>query len=126
MLVLPGDAPLLTPHTLAGLLAEHAAARAAATMLTSVVADPTGYGRVIRSAESAERVSRVVEHRDASPAELRWPRCPRWCTPSTPDCCGTRSTGCPPTTLRAEEYLPEVVSILVAEGREVLATLAPA
>jgi bifunctional UDP-N-acetylglucosamine pyrophosphorylase/glucosamine-1-phosphate N-acetyltransferase len=72
VLVLPGDAPLLSAPTLTQLLDEHTATGAAATMLTSVLADPTGYGRVIRSADPdrAGAVLRVVEQKDAGPDEL--------------------------------------------------------
>jgi bifunctional UDP-N-acetylglucosamine pyrophosphorylase/glucosamine-1-phosphate N-acetyltransferase len=58
-----GDVPMLTSETLADLLADHRAQRAAVTVLTAVVADPTGYGRVVRDADG--RVARIVEHRDA-------------------------------------------------------------
>ncbi len=66
LVVLSGDVPLLSPDTLRTLVARHEEARAAATLLTAVVDDPTGYGRVLR--DGAE-VAAIVEHRDASPAE---------------------------------------------------------
>jgi bifunctional UDP-N-acetylglucosamine pyrophosphorylase / glucosamine-1-phosphate N-acetyltransferase len=68
VVVLPGDAPLLAPDTLDELVATHVANSNAATMLTSVMDDPTGYGRVIRAGD--RRVLRIVEQRDASPEEL--------------------------------------------------------
>src|SRR4051794_14622229 len=58
-----GDVPMLTSETLADLLADHRAQGVAVTVLTAAVADPTGYGRVVRDADG--RVVRVVEHRDA-------------------------------------------------------------
>lgn len=67
VLVLPGDAPLLRGQTLVDLLATHRARQASATLLTARPADPTGYGRVCRDAGGA--LLRVVEERDASPAE---------------------------------------------------------
>src|SRR6478735_5986679 len=48
VLVLPGDTPLLRPETLAALVAAHRASNAAATLLTTHLSDPTGYGRVLR------------------------------------------------------------------------------
>jgi bifunctional UDP-N-acetylglucosamine pyrophosphorylase/glucosamine-1-phosphate N-acetyltransferase len=66
LLLLSGDAPLLTPATLGALLATHERSKAAATLLSAIVADPAGYGRVVRD---GDQVARVVEHRDASPAE---------------------------------------------------------
>ncbi len=58
-LVLPGDAPLVRTETLAALIRTHHENQAAATLLTAVVADPTGYGRVIRGGD--DRVTAIVE-----------------------------------------------------------------
>ncbi|SHG56567.1 bifunctional UDP-N-acetylglucosamine diphosphorylase/glucosamine-1-phosphate N-acetyltransferase GlmU [Streptoalloteichus hindustanus] len=63
-----GDVPLLDADTLRALLVEHARAGNAVTVLTTVVADPTGYGRILREADGA--VAGIVEHKDAS-AEQR-------------------------------------------------------
>ena len=62
-----GDVPLLEPGTLQALLAEHTAAGAAVTLLTAELADPTGYGRVLRGADGA--VTGIVEHADATPEQ---------------------------------------------------------
>ena len=67
LVVLSGDAPLLRPGTLERLVDTHTAKGAAATVLTASVADPTGYGRIVR--QDGAIVS-IVEHRDAS-AEIR-------------------------------------------------------
>src|SRR5215203_3071623 len=66
MLLLSGDVPLLSTATLHGLLQVHLAERAAATVLTALLERPYGYGRIIRS---QGQVARIVEERDASPAE---------------------------------------------------------
>ena len=58
-LVLPGDAPLVRPETLKALIAAHHNSNAAATILTAVLADPAGYGRILRKSETA--VSAIVE-----------------------------------------------------------------
>jgi bifunctional UDP-N-acetylglucosamine pyrophosphorylase/glucosamine-1-phosphate N-acetyltransferase len=62
VIVVPGDAPLLTGATLQQLVDTHDAAQAATTLLTAKVLDPTGYGRVVRDASG---VTAVVEHKDA-------------------------------------------------------------
>lgn len=67
VLVLPGDTPLLTADALRGLFAATSAGFPA-SMLTTDFEDPTGYGRVLRSADGS--VDRVVEQRDATPDEL--------------------------------------------------------
>lgn len=68
MLVLPGDTPLVTGEVLRALVADHVRSGATATVLTMELADPTGYGRVIRGDDGS--VLRIVEHRDATPEEL--------------------------------------------------------
>ena len=67
VVVVPGDAPLLTVATLRALVEQHEQAGAATTLLTAVLADATGYGRVVRDAGDA--VTGVVEHKDASDAQ---------------------------------------------------------
>ena len=67
VVVLPGDTPLLRPVTLASLLEAHRISGAAATLLTAVVEEPAGYGRVVRGRDDA--VARVVEHDDATDEE---------------------------------------------------------
>src|SRR5207249_8718291 len=57
--VLPGDAPLVRTETLKALIVAHGNGNAAATMLSGVLAEPSGYGRVVRKTETA--VSAIVE-----------------------------------------------------------------
>ena len=66
VVLLSGDVPLLTGATLRGLVETHVNAGAAATVVTAVVERPYGYGRIIRS---RGRIARIVEERDASPAQ---------------------------------------------------------
>ena len=62
-----GDVPLLDTATLRALLDEHTEAKNAVTVLTAVVDDPTGYGRITR--DDAGKVVGIVEHKDATPAQ---------------------------------------------------------
>jgi bifunctional UDP-N-acetylglucosamine pyrophosphorylase/glucosamine-1-phosphate N-acetyltransferase len=68
LLLLSGDVPLLSSHTLKHLLAKHAQSGAAATVLTAHFDQPHGYGRIVRHRGT---ISRIVEERDASPAERK-------------------------------------------------------
>ncbi len=68
VLVVCGDTPLLRGDTLTELLAAHVATAGAATVLTAVMPDPTGYGRIVRDVEGA--VVGIVEQRDATGAQL--------------------------------------------------------
>jgi bifunctional UDP-N-acetylglucosamine pyrophosphorylase / glucosamine-1-phosphate N-acetyltransferase len=66
LILLSGDVPLLSATTLRRLVEAHRRATAAATVVTALVDRPYGYGRVIRT---EGRIARIVEERDASPAE---------------------------------------------------------
>lgn len=63
-----GDVPLLDTATLSALLAEHRSGGHAVTVLTAVVAEPSGYGRILRDATGA--VAGIVEQKDATPEQL--------------------------------------------------------
>jgi bifunctional UDP-N-acetylglucosamine pyrophosphorylase/glucosamine-1-phosphate N-acetyltransferase len=66
VVLLSGDAPLLTPATLQALVNHHVDSAAAATVLTATVDEPGGYGRIERR---DGRISGIVEHKDASPEQ---------------------------------------------------------
>jgi bifunctional N-acetylglucosamine-1-phosphate-uridyltransferase/glucosamine-1-phosphate-acetyltransferase GlmU-like protein len=79
VLVVPGDAPLLTGATLAEFVAQHRARGAAASLLTATIDDPAGYGRIVRDAggmvariveayEAAEKLNPPAERRNLDPA----------------------------------------------------------
>ncbi len=70
VLVLSGDVPLVSPEALRELLDAHGDAGAAATMATTVLEDPSGYGRVVRDADGAvERVVETKSQGDSTQAE---------------------------------------------------------
>src|SRR6185436_17546251 len=66
LVLLSGYVPLLRRETLLGLAETHRRAKAAATVVTATVDRPYGYGRIVRT---GGRIVRIVEERDASPAE---------------------------------------------------------
>lgn len=69
VLILCGDVPLLKTKTLKSLLQEHRKHKAAATVLTAILEDPSGYGRIIRDEKGAVR--EIVEDKDASADQKR-------------------------------------------------------
>ncbi len=71
VLVLSGDVPLLTKWTMDKLIQHHFETDAVATILTSNMADPTGYGRIVRNPDRS--VKKIVEHRDATDEERTIP-----------------------------------------------------
>jgi UDP-N-acetylglucosamine diphosphorylase/glucosamine-1-phosphate N-acetyltransferase len=68
VLVLSGDVPLITFQTLKSLLETHQQSSTSATLLSALVEDATGYGRVIRNENNT--LDRIVEHKDANNDEL--------------------------------------------------------
>jgi bifunctional UDP-N-acetylglucosamine pyrophosphorylase/glucosamine-1-phosphate N-acetyltransferase len=124
VVVLPGDAPLLSGETLAALVAEHEASGSAATLLTSVLDDPTGYGRVLRDASGS--VLRMVEQRDASPEELAVTEAGTSVYAFDHTLLREAVTKLSTDNAQGEEYLPDVIGILVNAGHQVGAVVAPA
>lgn len=66
--VLAGDGPLIRGETLRALLDLHRRSRALATLATSVIDDPAGYGRIVRGPD--RRLQRIVEHKECTPEQL--------------------------------------------------------
>src|SRR6185295_9744107 len=63
VVLLSGDVPMLSVKALSALVDHHTATGASATVMTANVADPSGYGRIVRR---GERIARIVEERDAT------------------------------------------------------------
>lgn len=68
LVVLSGDSPLITAGTVRALIEARESAGAAAAVLTAVLDDPAGYGRIVRDPDG--RLARIVEEKDA-PADVR-------------------------------------------------------
>jgi bifunctional UDP-N-acetylglucosamine pyrophosphorylase/glucosamine-1-phosphate N-acetyltransferase len=124
VVVLPGDAPLLRGETLRRLTRRHQEQKAAATLLTAVMDNPTGYGRVVRSGSSPHPtkpdalggvVRGVVEERDADEAtkQIREVAVSVYAFAAGP----LRRALAQLTTDNAqgEEYLTDVIGLLVGE-----------
>jgi bifunctional UDP-N-acetylglucosamine pyrophosphorylase/glucosamine-1-phosphate N-acetyltransferase len=71
VIVLSGDAPLITPQTIGRLLNFHLDERAAMTLLTADLDDPTGYGRVLRKGLRSAEVQAIVEEKAASAGQKK-------------------------------------------------------
>ena len=67
VLVLSGDVPLLRKETIASLISHHRETNAVGTILTAILEDPTGYGRVQRNANG--NVTGIIEQKDANEAQ---------------------------------------------------------
>jgi bifunctional UDP-N-acetylglucosamine pyrophosphorylase/glucosamine-1-phosphate N-acetyltransferase len=124
VVILPGDTPLLEAETLDELVATHVANSNAATLLTSVLDDPTGYGRIVRAGD--RRVLRVVEQRDASPDELDITEWNTGVYAFRRDLLGPALRNLTTDNSQGEFYLTDVVAGLAGMGHRVGAVQAPA
>jgi bifunctional UDP-N-acetylglucosamine pyrophosphorylase/glucosamine-1-phosphate N-acetyltransferase len=119
VLILNGDLPSLRPETLQAFVAFHRSHGAPLSLMTTVVPDPRGYGRVIRN--YGGDVSRIVEESDATPDERATQEinCGIYCVESQalfrPLRQATRDN------VQGEIYLTDLVEILRKEGRKVAA-----
>jgi len=120
VVVLAGDVPLVTAEFIGRLAGAHAASGAGVTMATMVLADPTGYGRVVRDA--AGLVERVVETKvygDASPDELEIREVNTGIFAfrggDLLDALGAITTD----NAQGEYYLPDVLVVLRSAGKQV-------
>lgn len=121
LLVLCGDTPLIEPDTLRRLVESHRAAGSVATVLTAMVEDPTGYGRVIRDGQG--QVKRIVEQKDASPEEIKVQEINTgiYCFESAGLFEGLEKVT--PANAQGEYYLTDIIKTYAAEGRSISAVL---
>src|SRR5256885_1530202 len=121
--VLPGDAPLVRTETLKALIAAHHNGNAAATILSAVLADPSGYGRVVRKSETA--VSAIVEESQLSDEqrEINEINSAIYCF--TLEKLWPALAQVKPHNNHRELYLTDAIAVLNAKGETVLAQVAP-
>ena len=122
VMVLCGDTPLLTGALVKRLYEEHEKAGAKATVLTAVMPDATGYGRVIRTA--AGDVEKIVEHKDATEEEraVQEVNSGIYCFEKEALFSALKNVGC--DNAQGEYYLPDVLSILRERGEKIWAVAA--
>ena len=123
--VLAGDGPLIRAATLRTLLDRHRSTGSLATLATSVIDDPSGYGRIVREPMHAApgsplgRFVGIVEHKDAAPEQLKI----REVNPSY-YCFDARAlfaalARVTPNASSGEYYITDVPGLLLAEGERV-------
>lgn len=128
VIVLPGDTPLLQAATLDALVAAHNANEYAATLITSVLDDPTGYGRVVRapSKQGDGRVLRIVEQRDADESERAIQEVCTSMYAFRRDLLGPALRHLSPDNAQREHYLTDVIGALATMGHRIGCVQAPA
>jgi bifunctional UDP-N-acetylglucosamine pyrophosphorylase/glucosamine-1-phosphate N-acetyltransferase len=122
VVVLPGDAPLVTAVAIAALVDRHTREQAAATMATMLLDDPAGYGRVVRDAGGG--VERVVETKtpgDATPEELEIKEVNSSIFAFDGDALRDALDKITTDNAQGELYLPDVLAVLRENGQTVAA-----
>ncbi|GAC1631747.1 MAG: bifunctional UDP-N-acetylglucosamine diphosphorylase/glucosamine-1-phosphate N-acetyltransferase GlmU [Candidatus Acidiferrum sp.] len=120
--VLPGDAPLIRTESLKALINTHRAGNAAATILSAVVADPSGYGRIVRKSENS--VAAIVEDSQLTPEqrELNEINSSIYCF--SVDKLWPALAQVRPENKHREIYLTDAIAVLASKGETVLAQIA--
>src|SRR5579862_894647 len=121
VIVLSGDAPQITPQTIARLLNFHLDEQAAMTLLSAEFAQPGGYGRVIRKSPRSPEVKEIVEEKSASPAQRKIKEINAgfyvFAVPQLIANIGKLNTSNP----HAEYYLTDMAAVLRKAGERVVA-----
>jgi bifunctional UDP-N-acetylglucosamine pyrophosphorylase/glucosamine-1-phosphate N-acetyltransferase len=114
VLVLAGDAPLLRPDTLVGLVDRWRETGAACVLLTACFPDPTGYGRIVR--DSSDRVVEIVEQRDLAPDSVVTDECNAGVYCFDAQLLFAALERVTPHNAQGEYYLTDVIGLLRADG----------
>src|SRR5690625_1497127 len=122
-IVVCGDTPLITRETYMSLFAHHEKTESKATILTTKVPDPTGYGRVIRNEH--DQVERIVEHKDGNEQELLIDEINTgtFCFDNKALFAALKQVS--NDNAQGEYYLPDVIEILKKQSERVSAFLTP-
>ncbi len=117
LLVLSGDTPLLTAKTLEDLVGAHRASQAQATVLTTEMSEPSGYGRVVRGGTG--ELLGIVEELEATPQErlIHEINTSVYCFAAPPLFETLKAIR--PSAVKGELYLPDVVALLRERGGRV-------
>ena len=124
LLVLSGDVPLIRPETLRSVREVHLREHAAMTILTAIPVNPTGYGRVLRAAPGSVEVTAIVEQKSLSPAQLNSPEINSGIYCFQTAALFARLDSLSTNNAHGEFYLTDVASMLVSDGKRVVAVQA--
>jgi bifunctional UDP-N-acetylglucosamine pyrophosphorylase/glucosamine-1-phosphate N-acetyltransferase len=121
-MILCGDGPLIRSGTLMTLIEKHRAERAAATLATALLEDPTGYGRIVRDAYG--NMQGIVEHADCTPEQ----RAIREVNPSyylfQNPLLFEALAEVGPNNAKGDLYLTDAISMILGSGHKVVAVTA--
>ncbi|MGH7930412.1 MAG: bifunctional UDP-N-acetylglucosamine diphosphorylase/glucosamine-1-phosphate N-acetyltransferase GlmU [Candidatus Binatia bacterium] len=117
LLILSGDVPLLQERTLRTMIARHREEKAALTLMTAVLDEPTGYGRILRDGEGA--LTATVEEKDATDEQRRIREVNGGAYVAQREFLFEALEQIRNDNRQGEYYLPDIVSIGLGEGRKV-------
>lgn len=121
-LVLCGDGPLIRAETLRKIIEMHEAEKAAATLATAILDDPTGYGRVCRDTEG--NITAIVEHNDCTSEQLEIKEVNPSYYVFDNRILFESAAKVKPDNAKKEYYLTDAISIIIAGGHKVAAAAA--
>lgn len=116
VMVLYGDSPLITADTLKNVLEEHLKENRAATVITAVIDNPFGYGRIVR--EGGE-IARIVEQKDASAEEQQIKECNSGMYFFDIDKLRGALCRISNDNVQGEYYITDVIEIFISNGEKV-------
>jgi len=117
VVVVSADVPFIDHRTLGELLEQHRGASSGATLLSAVVPDPTGYGRVVRHGDGS--VEAIVEHKDATEAQRGIAEINSGTYAFTVAALRTHLPRVGSANAQGEKYVTDVVGLLTAAGSTV-------
>jgi len=112
-----GDCPLVRKETIAGLIQQQANSSAAATLISTYLEDPTGYGRVIRDAHG--NVKAIVEQKAANSEQLRVREINAGIYCFNAELFWKHAHEIQPNSVANEYYLTDMVEILIRAGHAI-------
>lgn len=121
VLVVSGDVPLLNTQTLQELVRSHRENNAAATILTAIVEDANGYGRIVR--DDSSNIASIVEHADANSKELEIREINAGVYVFDANKLRSTLSKLESHNAQGERYITDVAALLVAEGEKVSAEI---
>lgn len=117
LIVLCGDTPLIEASTISGLIKSHRDAGSMVTVLTAVMENPAGYGRIVR--DNQGNVVKIIEQKDATPEEkqIREVNTGVYCFEA--DGLFKALNQLTPNNAQGEYYLTDIIERYAGEGRQV-------
>ena len=114
-LILCGDAPFIDKDTIEGALKLHKQDNCAVTVVTSVIENPYGYGRIVRGENG---VQAIVEHKDCTPDQLKINEINSGCYWFNTKALLSVLSELTPNNAQGEYYLTDCLSLLLGKGEK--------